>query len=818
MSDRLKIIRVFIGSPGGLDDERQTAHEVVASVNRAHSESWGCYFKLLGWEDAVPGYVRPQSKINEDLDRCDYFIGVLWNKWGSRPSNDPSGYTSGFEEEYERSKARIESGLMKDMAIYFKVIEVPNGMEPGDEIKKVLDFRRKCVDEKKVFFKPFLDIQSFSDVIREKLEEIGWRETDIFSEEEKQEGQSNKAPTKKTTLDEAQTQPEWLIEEEGRSFLTEIMQRPPTFDSTTAHEIARLRLIGTAVSTPGNNDFYLGNHDANLVFRYFRDAPLSEQEIDALVNCGVVGFDYQNAPLWKWIVRSDVDHIPFYRLRILATVGNDREQKNAIRILELMRQPLPTHDSYFNKHGVLTSWFAEETDNQVFEAAISFLIANGEHDDVSFIEEASIHCTPQRKNKVEGAIVGIIARTNVDAALKRMCDKEVDKVDGRVIEELFKAPKSLATATLRLCLAAKPDDVRLRAAHILFVRNEILTDTAHTLLTDTNHEIRLIAAETLNSAGQPLEEEILEKVLTAEKQMSGFGFIRQKETDSTFFRRYRINRLSELSMVELRKEVEDKQLFVDRELSVLYSKFKSKTQAEMRQNLADGFVTYFDTSLKKVKARFGAESKIVANAEKLGSFYRGQLCSSTLASLCDLRHSSDLELVRKAVDRYDIAVSSNVLKYFARFGDWQDIERVQKLGTVPSGFPDFLNFNESLLYSQKADTIFELGKQRIADVLALDLDLAVRTSLLKRLPKKVFRDLDDDTVLRELERKENENRVVFALRCVQSLPKSRIISLLNSYIGNDRHRYYNSVHWLDLGASLPSKVAKTVAERELSRH
>ena len=99
----------------------------------------------------MPGYVRPQSKINEDLDRCDYFIGVLWNKWGSRPSTEPSGYTSGFEEEYFRAKMRIENGLMKDMAIYFKALEVPAGMEPGGEVRKVFDFRQKCIDEKKIF-------------------------------------------------------------------------------------------------------------------------------------------------------------------------------------------------------------------------------------------------------------------------------------------------------------------------------------------------------------------------------------------------------------------------------------------------------------------------------------------------------------------------------------------------------------------------------------------------------------------------------------------------------------------------------------------
>lgn len=86
MQDKMKLIRVFIGSPGGLEDERRAAHAIVEEVNRDHNEHWGCHFKLLGWEDTVPGYQRPQTKINEDLDRCDYFIGVLWNRWGTTPT------------------------------------------------------------------------------------------------------------------------------------------------------------------------------------------------------------------------------------------------------------------------------------------------------------------------------------------------------------------------------------------------------------------------------------------------------------------------------------------------------------------------------------------------------------------------------------------------------------------------------------------------------------------------------------------------------------------------------------------------------------
>jgi hypothetical protein len=102
-------------------------------------------------------------------------------------------------------------------------------------------------------------------------------------------------------------------------------------------------------------------------------------------------------------------------------------------------------------------------------------------------------------------------------------------------------------------------------------------------------------------------------------------------------------------------------------------------------------------------------------------------------------------------------------------------------------------------------------------MLELDLDNQIRKYLLAALPQKAFKDLSDDILLRELKRGHDESRIVFALRCVQSLTKSRTTSLLDQYVDSEEHRFYNSVHWLDLGAALPSTMAKSVAERELSR-
>lgn len=100
MVDSRKIIRVFLASPGDLSDERASAKIVVDEFNAIYGEAFRCHVDLIGWEDTVSRYGRPQKIINQDVERCEYFIGMMWKHWGSPPDRDGK-YTSGFEEEFE---------------------------------------------------------------------------------------------------------------------------------------------------------------------------------------------------------------------------------------------------------------------------------------------------------------------------------------------------------------------------------------------------------------------------------------------------------------------------------------------------------------------------------------------------------------------------------------------------------------------------------------------------------------------------------------------------------------------------------------------
>ena len=104
MPDDLKRYRVFIASPGGLPEERKAFRDVIQHYNEMDAMERGIVFTPVGWEITLGGVGRPQSLINEDVKKCDYFVLLLWDRWGSRPDL-PVGGAAARPEQGRLSQA-----------------------------------------------------------------------------------------------------------------------------------------------------------------------------------------------------------------------------------------------------------------------------------------------------------------------------------------------------------------------------------------------------------------------------------------------------------------------------------------------------------------------------------------------------------------------------------------------------------------------------------------------------------------------------------------------------------------------------------------
>lgn len=178
MSQPLLALRIFIASPGGLNSERQRFRDLVYKFNEDLAHRNGVTFVPVGWETHPGGMGRGQAQINEEVRTCDYLLLVLHNRWGFAPhrsrsdgSYDPDLPTSGTEEEYRvaRECHADPDRPMRDIAIRFKQVDPVQMSDPGEQLQKVLNFRRELEEGKEVLFKEYDTLEKFSDDVHSLL-------------------------------------------------------------------------------------------------------------------------------------------------------------------------------------------------------------------------------------------------------------------------------------------------------------------------------------------------------------------------------------------------------------------------------------------------------------------------------------------------------------------------------------------------------------------------------------------------------------------------------------------------------------------------
>jgi len=171
MPTNLTSFKVFIASPGGLTDERRAFRDEIQDYNNAEAIPRGVLFQPFGWEDTLGGVGRPQSIINEDVRSSDFFVLLLWDRWGSAPDVKPSRFTSGTDEEYH---VAMECYLSKDdpmrqLVLLFKAVDPKQLSDPGPQLEGVLNFKKEMEKEKTHLFHTFDTVERFQQLLRSHL-------------------------------------------------------------------------------------------------------------------------------------------------------------------------------------------------------------------------------------------------------------------------------------------------------------------------------------------------------------------------------------------------------------------------------------------------------------------------------------------------------------------------------------------------------------------------------------------------------------------------------------------------------------------------
>jgi hypothetical protein len=161
----IRNLRLFLASPGGVETERKAVRRLVEELN-APFRRHGWQIEVLGWEDRGPASGRAQARINPDVDRCDIFLAIIWDRWGT----PTGGHSSGFAEEWDRARRRWEAEGSPELWLCFKDID---NKQPGDEVAgqlaQVMQFRESVESDEVAFYKPFHSPAELELAIRREL-------------------------------------------------------------------------------------------------------------------------------------------------------------------------------------------------------------------------------------------------------------------------------------------------------------------------------------------------------------------------------------------------------------------------------------------------------------------------------------------------------------------------------------------------------------------------------------------------------------------------------------------------------------------------
>ena len=815
MSSTRKVLRVFLASPGDLQEEREAVRNAVVEFNESWADVLGYHIELFGWEETVPGYGRPQDLINPKLDLCDLFIGLIWKRWGTPPSLDEIT-SSGFYEEYKRALARRESSEKPEIFIYFKRVDDQFLVDPGDELKQVLKFRKSLIDEKKILFKDFATIDEIGELTRKYLSEYVIRVKNV---DESFEGIA-KPVTFSFEIGKAEgaSPKSSPLSVEGLTFLESLVDKfgqEGAMDDISGYEIARFRLLANSISKPGNQEINLGVHDINTLFLgHSGGVQLGDIEIEGLARLGFQHLSSETVPLWHWYSALSDSRL-LVTLRSSSLGPNDNEKIGAIRVLDALALEIPTDGGGIPRDWIVIPWFSEDSSANVRCAALGYLAKNGTADDYSFAKEEYDRGNYWTIDSALACMVGILLRTERRALARQLIlDSQFESLAADTLQAVLDGFDKMKTSDLLPGLKHRNAQVRLRILRILFERDALDCTMAEQLSEDTDTLIRYEAITALLKFGKSFTKEEIKKILVRPQSHHGTLLGNSTKDGSNrsgeeLFSQYQLESLKKYSETELTKMVKASLIYDDVAYFARAERFFANYARELRRNVDDMFEEYVKERIQGFEITLGA---LIAGIDIGEDFYRKELTRQGLDILCRACKREDLQRIRGNLQNCYAGPSKGDAEYLGKHGEWVDISLLANT--------DLLNFARDLPFmmvqedfqNKVATAILGMGRRHsVSKLLSLEIPAIILKKIIELCAVSRFSKVSQDTLFELLHHESADVRRAASIKSVQAFSVKRIKSTLHDYTSRDKFRYYNVIHWLDLGASMSRAEAQKVA-------
>jgi hypothetical protein len=820
-TNTVSVIRVFLASPSDLAEERRIARAAVDEINKTVARPAGFHVDLIGWEDTLSSARRPQAIINDEMETCQMFIGMLWARWGTPPDID-GHFTSGFEEEFKLASDRHAKSGEPHVTLFFKDVEQSKLSDAGPELSKVVAFRDRIIAEKKVLFETFADANGFGQKVR--LSIAGFiHELDRARRAVRFETSSSEPSP--TTLSSIGSGPSEKPPSDNRDIEAAFLAKTSrsvgerNSEALSAIDVARLRNIAAAHGRDGNDELTLGAHDANLIYKGRNDLDLSPREISALTYAGIEAWPDENKPLWSWL--ADCLRVFPAWLDYSTVVGPARRRVGVFRTMTAMRTPLAEDDIIkITELGEL--WFGASATDSVKNAALDYIGEVGRGSLVALAEvefERNNYAT--RKAALE-AVVCARGRDSVKNAARFAVEASFDVLGDASMTLVLSGMGELDDAALHTALEHRTASIRARAIEILSARKKLTDVQMRRFFGDVSIEARRAAVAAYVANVRSLSDEEAKEALILKEIRNGLGSGNANyDLDGhAALDEHKRRRLAQRPLAELEDGANTDVLNGHDYYFAIAKAYFPRAAQQLRYDVDDRFKMVWAKYLDALGEKYGRDGNSIAEMFDKNRAFR---CRSFLREALDIlvarSEAIDLPRLRRALDEDAADPRLADIDYLRRWGNWEDIPRIAKIASDYRSVGGLATLLTSRVDTHRAAVaILKLAGDRIAEIPSLDISPAILTKIISSMAMARFRKLGRSLIEELLSREADAVRKVTALQVLCAFGTREAKAYLSRYLDPTKHRYYyNVMFWLDLCEAWDRDMYRAIAQRELER-
>lgn len=414
----------------------------------------------------------------------------------------------------------------------------------------------------------------------------------------------------------------------------------------------------------------------------------------------------------------------------------------------------------------------------------------------------------QTSSAAANATISITLRDDRRAALEALYAMQPSTVEERLLNALFCHDTEFDDETLARGINHSSALVRTTVVKLLRKRKTLASNVAEALLNDSAAEVRFEALQALVASGRNYSVEQAKDVLVRKgPAQTGRGFLAMSQTDldgEAVLERYAEQHFDSLSIAQLEEKAK-LAIFDQNAYFALVRRDFGLRGDDLRKAVANEFVDRFELLLQEMARQYGTQTDLIEKIRSLAQYLRSRFTREGLDIICSRLDPTDLLLIRSKLESNDVNYSATDLRYLAKFGQWCDIPLVIASIERPEygrKYASLFSTASSTKYADAAHTLYALGKHRLADLLATPMPAYLLAHIILLVPDRVFQGLDNAVIL-SLMRSEDENlRKWAALKSVRAFPRRKVKQFLDEYLAANQF-YYNVIHWLDFGLSVP---------------